>query len=83
MAINIADLMPPRVFKAKVDQWAKTIKDTKLQKGFDEITLPGERALREERERRANGVPIQPQYWAGMLKMAAEVGVDIDALRGT
>ena len=33
--------------------------------------------------RRANGVPIQPQYWAGMLKMAAEVGVDIDSLRGT
>ena len=83
MAINIADLMPLPVFKAKVDQWAKTIKDTKLQKGFDEITLPGERALREERERRANGVPIQPQYWAGMLKMAAEVGVDIDSLRGT
>jgi LDH2 family malate/lactate/ureidoglycolate dehydrogenase len=82
MAINIADLMPLPVFKAKVDQWAKTIKDTKLQKGFDEITLPGERALREEKERRANGVPIQPQYWAGMLKMAAEVGVDIDALRG-
>ena len=48
MAINIADLMPLTRLQSKVDQWAKTIKNTKLQKGFDEITLPGERALHEE-----------------------------------
>ena len=73
--------MQMSVFRSKVDEWANTIKNTKLQQGFDEITLPGENALRHEAERRLNGVPIQPQYWEGLNKMASEVGVDIAALR--
>lgn len=81
MVINIADLMPIDVFKQRVDEWVRTIKGTKLQQGFDEVTLPGEAALRAERDRRENGVPVQPQYWEGIKKMGAEVGIDVEALR--
>lgn len=81
MAINIADLMPVEAFKSKVDEWVSTIKDGKLQKGFDEITIPGEHALREEQIRLRDGIPIQENYWDGIRAMAAEVGVDVEALR--
>ena len=81
MVINIADLMPVDLFKQRVDEWAGTIKATRPQKGFDEVTLPGEAALRAEKDRRANGVPVRPQYWEGIRKMAEEVGIDVDTLR--
>jgi len=81
MVVNIADLMPLDLFKQRVDEWVRTLKETKLQKGFDEITLPGENALRSERQRRLNGVPVQQKYWQGIKQMGAEVGVDIEALR--
>lgn len=81
MAINIADLMPVALFKSRVDEWVRTIKDTKLQKGFEEILLPGETALREEKRRLKEGVPIQEQYWDGIKAMALEVGVDVESLR--
>ena len=79
--INIADLMPVDVFKSKVDEWVRTIKNGKLQKGFDEILLPGERAWRERQKRLKDGIPVQPGYWQGIKNMAAEAGVDIEALR--
>ncbi|MGI9289206.1 MAG: Ldh family oxidoreductase [Pseudomonadales bacterium] len=81
MAINVADLMPMQEFKAKVDEWIRTIKNTKPQKGFDEVLLPGEMALREEQRRLKDGIPIQPQYWEGIKTMAADVGIDVEALR--
>jgi LDH2 family malate/lactate/ureidoglycolate dehydrogenase len=81
MVVNIADLMPVALFKSQVDQWIRTLKATKLQKGFEEITLPGEHALRAEIKRRKHGIPVQPQYWTGIQAMASEVGIDLEALR--
>lgn len=81
MVINVADLMPIEMFKAKVDEWTDTIKGGKLQKGFDEILIPGENALREEQDRLKNGVPIQEHFWKGICDMANELNIDIEALR--
>lgn len=81
MVVNIADLMPIETFKAKVDEWTRTIKDGKLQQGFDEILLPGETALREEKDRLERGVPIQENYWQGICDMANELDIDLEALR--
>ena len=81
MVINIADLMPIDSFKAKVDEWVCTLKQGKLQKGFDEILLPGEMAQREEQDRLENGVPIQEHYWNGICEMAKELNIDLESLR--
>lgn len=81
MVINVADLMPVTEFKSKVDEWIRTVKNTKLQQGFDEILLPGERAFREEAKRLKQGVPVQSNYWNGIVAMAEEVGVNVDDLR--
>ena len=81
MAINVSELMPIDEFKAKIDRWIRTIKSSRLQKGFKEILLPGERALREEERRLKEGVPIRDDHWAALVKMAEEVGVDVEAIR--
>jgi LDH2 family malate/lactate/ureidoglycolate dehydrogenase len=81
MVVNIANLMPLDSFKAKVDEWVCTLKQGKLQKGFDEILLPGEMALREEQNRLSHGVPIQEHYWNGICKMGDELNIDLEALR--
>lgn len=81
MVVNIADLMPVDIFKAKVDEWAGTIKASKLQKGFDEVMIPGENALREKEKRLREGIPVHEEYLAGLKNMAVYVGIDIETLR--
>jgi uncharacterized oxidoreductase len=40
-----------------------------------EVLLPGEPEERTRRNRRANGIPIDPKTWADLLSAAAEVSV--------
>jgi LDH2 family malate/lactate/ureidoglycolate dehydrogenase len=81
IVIDVGQLMPVSEFKAKVDQWIRTIKGSGLMKGAEEILLPGERAQREKERRLREGVPILDEHWAAMERIAADVGVDLDALR--
>ena len=43
--------------------------------------MPGERGLREEEKRLRDGIPVQEHHWTELIAMAADVGVDIEALR--
>ena len=81
MAINVGDLMPIELFKEKVDSWVGAIKSSGLAEGFDEIKIPGERALKEMDKRLADGIPIRDDHWAGLVSIAKDVGVDVEALR--
>ena len=83
MAIDPSQLMPLTEFKARVDDWVRMIKGGGLQSGFSEILIPGERALREEKKRRTEGVPIRPDQWAKLTLMAEEAGLDLAALRAS
>ena len=81
MAINVGDLMPIELFKDKVDSWVGAIKSSGLAEGFEEIKIPGERALKEMDKRLADGIPIRDDHWAGLVSIAEDVGVDVGALR--
>ena len=81
MAINVADLMPIEAFKAKVDNWVEVIKSSPLAAGFDEIKLPGERGIDERDKRLREGIPVRDDHWAGLVSIAEDVGVDVEALR--
>lgn len=70
-----------QMFKDRVDEWIRTIKGSKLQAGSDEVLLPGDRALEEEKSRLKNGVPIRPDQWAKLSEMAVTAGIDLDTLR--
>jgi LDH2 family malate/lactate/ureidoglycolate dehydrogenase len=80
LVVDPAQLMPFDHFLDKVDSWIDVIKGGGLQKGFQEILLPGERALKEEQKRLAEGVPVLPDQWAKLCEMSEKVGIDIAAL---
>ena len=81
MAINPAKLMDVEVFKARVDEWIQTIKSSQLQAGFAEIFLPGERAQAKEQQGLKEGVPVDEELWQHVVKMAEEVGLNLELLR--
>lgn len=81
MAINPAKLMGIDEFKAKVDEWVHTLKSSKTQAGVAEVFLPGERAQAKNQQRLKEGVPVNEGLWQHVVKMAEEVGVDLEALR--
>ncbi len=79
MAVNIADLMPVADFKAKVDTWIRAIKASRLLTGVEEIRMPGEKALGLEERRLIDGVPLREEHWEHLVRMAGELGVDVEA----
>lgn len=81
MAVDPSRLMEIGTFKSKVDNWIRTIKGSRLQAGFDEVLLPGERALNEETKRLAEGVPLRDDQWAKIVEMAADLNIDLEQLR--
>jgi LDH2 family malate/lactate/ureidoglycolate dehydrogenase len=81
MAINIGNLVDLNEFKAKVDGLIQNCKSARLADGFSEIVMPGERAMRETERRRREGVPLRDEDWGNVVTIAAEVGIDLEALR--
>jgi len=81
MVIDPSQLMEMSEFRKRVDAWVNVIKSGGLQAGFTEILIPGERALREEKKRLEEGVPILPDQWQQLERMADRVGVNIDEIR--
>ena len=81
MAINVGNLVDLDAFKAKVDGVIRNCKASRLADGFSEIVLPGERAQREAERRGRDGVPIRDEDWSNIVRIAEELGLDLDALR--
>jgi uncharacterized oxidoreductase len=51
------------------------VRSAPLAAGAKEVLVPGEPEARIERERRANGIPIEDATWSQILACAAEAGV--------
>jgi L-2-hydroxycarboxylate dehydrogenase (NAD+) len=81
MAINVGNLIDLDAFKAKVDGLIRSCKASRMADGFSEIVLPGERAQREADRRARDGIPVRDEDWANIVRIAGELGVDLDALR--
>ena len=82
MVINVGNLVDVEEFKAKVDGLIRAVKASRVAEGFSESLLPGERSLREEDIRLRDGVPIPDHYREMVEDIAAELDIDLDALRG-
>jgi LDH2 family malate/lactate/ureidoglycolate dehydrogenase len=80
MAFDIAQFTSVEEFKAKVDRAIDQAKSSPLAPGFSEIQMPGERGWREEERRRREGIPIHEKVWNDVVALAAERGVDAEAV---
>ncbi|HEY5300970.1 MAG TPA: Ldh family oxidoreductase [Acetobacteraceae bacterium] len=72
---NVAAFRDLSTFKREVSEFAGYLKDTPTADGFDRVYYPGEIEFERERDRRANGIPIEDATWAVLQKLATEHGV--------
>jgi len=68
---NVAAFRPLDEFKKEIAEFATYLKDTKPAEGFSEIYYPGEIELKNEADRRANGIDVDDTTW-GKLKLLGE-----------
>jgi LDH2 family malate/lactate/ureidoglycolate dehydrogenase len=77
-AINIDSFTPIEVFKEKVDAQIRSIKNSLVAPGFNEILMPGEPEFRTMEERTRNGIEIADYTWEALKEAGKELGVTIE-----
>ncbi len=82
MAIDIDQFTPIEEFKSKVDRMIDQVKSCRLQEGFSEILMPGERGFREAEKRRKEGIPVHEKVWKRVSELAEELDIDLESVVG-
>lgn len=72
---NVAAFRDLNTFKQEVTEFAQYLKATPPAQGFTEVFYPGEVEFRKEKDRRANGVPIEDATWAKLRDLAEGYGL--------
>ncbi len=75
-AIDIASFIDVNTFKRQVARILGEMKSSALRPGFNEIRIPGERALSIRDQRTSEGIPIAPALMEKLNAIAASCGVD-------
>jgi uncharacterized oxidoreductase len=72
---NVQAFRDLNTFKQEVTEFAQYLKDTPLAQGSTGIYYPGEVEYLKEKDRRANGVPVEDATWNVLKKLAADYGL--------
>ncbi len=80
MAIRIDAFLPLEEFKAKIDKMIEDIKRVPRAPGVQEILMPGEPEFRTADRRAKEGIPIDGETWRQLKDLAAQKGMDLEAL---
>jgi hydroxycarboxylate dehydrogenase B len=75
VCLDPARFLPRADFDAQVAALLDWVRSAPLAAGAREVLVPGEPEARMERERRANGIPVEDATWAQITACATEVGV--------
>jgi len=76
MAIDVRRLTDIRAFKRRVDDLFRSVRNSPVAPGYDEILIPGdpERRMRERRLR--EGIYIEEKTWGEIRALAEELNVE-------
>ena len=66
-------------FKSEVDGFAKYLKDTPPQEGFQEVLYPGEIEYRVSQSRSKDGIPIDDTTWGRLDGVAKRFNLKLEA----
>jgi LDH2 family malate/lactate/ureidoglycolate dehydrogenase len=80
-AIRIDGFRDPAAFKADMDRELRAFKDAGKAPGADRIYVAGEIEHETTVRYRASGVPVNPKVWAGLERLAAQLGIPFDLAR--
>lgn len=74
-ALDVEEFQPREKFFDQVDEFVAHAKALKPAPGFGAVLLPGDRARKIEERQLKDGVEIDEATWAGLLKVAGELGI--------
>ena len=80
MAVDVTSFMPREAFIERVDNFIQLMKATALADGIDEVLMPGEPELRNERKFAKTGVPLPANVVDDIHRIAKEIGIEMPAL---
>jgi ureidoglycolate dehydrogenase (NAD+) len=69
-------------FRERIDQLSRDVHSVPPAEGFAEVLLPGELEWREERRRRADGIPLYDEDWTALVQGLARAGLPAEELAG-
>ncbi|MFP4661734.1 MAG: Ldh family oxidoreductase [Halanaerobiales bacterium] len=78
-AINIAGLLPLEMFKERVDQIIREIKNVPPAPGYDEVYLPGEIEYKIMEDRLERGIPIGEGVYSELVNLGEKYGKDFES----
>jgi LDH2 family malate/lactate/ureidoglycolate dehydrogenase len=73
---NTAAFRDLGTFKREVAEFAGYLKATPPAHGFDEVLYPGEIELRTEKQRNAEGIPVDDETWGKLAALGEKYGLD-------
>jgi uncharacterized oxidoreductase len=75
LVLDPAAFRPADAFRAEVGAFARYIKETPPAAGVAEVYYPGELEWRSEVRRREEGIPVETETWAAVVRTAGECGL--------
>ncbi len=75
MVMKVASFMPVAEFKQRIDEHLRGLRALKPAVGFVEVSYPGDRETRLEKERSIHGIPINAPVLGDMRKLARELEI--------
>jgi len=75
LVMKVTSFMPVVEFKQRMDEQFAAIRNLKPAAGFAEVSYPGDRETRLEKERAAQGIPIREPVFGDIKKLAEQLGI--------
>jgi uncharacterized oxidoreductase len=79
MVIDIKAFMPVQSFIAEMDEFVDHIRSSAPLNGSGGVIMPGELNFREQRQRSANGIPVDDETLRQITQVAESLGVSVAA----
>ncbi|GAB7056167.1 Ldh family oxidoreductase [Paenibacillus sp. YK5] len=76
IAVDINRFIPLELFKARMDQYIRELKQEPKAHGVQEILIPGELEYRRTQERKANGIELPQKVAEELAEIGRRFGID-------
>jgi LDH2 family malate/lactate/ureidoglycolate dehydrogenase len=75
LALDVAAIMPPAEFHARIDAYIDSLKDVPVAPGHKQVYYPGEMETQADQENRAGGLRLAADTLADLRRVAGEAGL--------
>ena len=77
LALSITEFGTREEFHAEADRFIAFVKSSPPAAGFDAVLMPGEIEAATRRQRRQEGIFVEPETWQQITARGAELGLEL------